>query len=193
MAGSRDDLVPALPRGSRLPTGAVDDLNPAAPLRSQGDPGVGRAGDLLEGASSPSVGSAGNNIPNHSSPAANTPSSLPSRKTQKIFDSIQEGIESGDFSVTRNHLNPDTLQETNVTIDFGGGRSVNLRTETHPLVKGGDPIRHTNVEALRRNARGNIDGFSISILRSSKESLEKPNTLLTRNKKGIALEDDEKI
>ncbi|NEZ65241.1 hypothetical protein D0962_21095 [Leptolyngbyaceae cyanobacterium CCMR0082] len=45
LAGSGNELVPALPRGGRLPTGAVDDLNPATPLRSQGNPGPNRAVD----------------------------------------------------------------------------------------------------------------------------------------------------
>ena len=49
MAGSRDDLVPALPRGGRLPTGAGDDLNPAAPLRSQGNPGPNNTPNLPVG------------------------------------------------------------------------------------------------------------------------------------------------
>ncbi|MEL6402578.1 MAG: RHS repeat-associated core domain-containing protein, partial [Cyanobacteria bacterium J06626_4] len=39
LAGSGDELVPALPGGGRLPTGVADDLNPAAPLRSQGNAG----------------------------------------------------------------------------------------------------------------------------------------------------------
>ncbi|NEQ42463.1 MAG: hypothetical protein F6K00_02430 [Leptolyngbya sp. SIOISBB] len=39
LAGSGDELIPALPGGGRLPAGAIDDLNPAALLRSQGNPG----------------------------------------------------------------------------------------------------------------------------------------------------------
>jgi hypothetical protein len=46
-------------------------------------------------------------------------------------------------------LNPKAPnQEGNVTLDFGDGNRVNLRVETHPLEKGGDPVRHANVEVV---------------------------------------------
>ncbi|WP_156820136.1 hypothetical protein [Synechococcus sp. PCC 7336] len=84
----------------------------------------------------------------------NSGSSSPSQRSQEIFDRIQEGVENGDFTVKSNPLNPDTLQESNLTIDFGDGTGVNLRTETHPLQPGGSPTRHTNVEVTRRTPRG---------------------------------------
>jgi hypothetical protein len=83
-----------------------------------------------------------------------SPPSPFSPRVQEILGDIQAGVDNGNFTIRQNSLNPETLQESNVTIDFGDGRGVNLRTETHPLQQGGSPIRHTNVEVTRRTPRG---------------------------------------
>ena len=38
------------------------------------------------------------------------------------------------------------MQEGNVTLDFANKGRVNIRVETHPLTRGGPPVRHANVE-----------------------------------------------
>jgi RHS repeat-associated protein len=77
-----------------------------------------------------------------------------SDSTEDILNDIREGIERGDYTIRPNPLNPKTAQEGNVTIDFGDGIGVNLRIETHPLTRTGEPVRHANVETIRRNRNG---------------------------------------
>jgi hypothetical protein len=73
-----------------------------------------------------------------------------SSKVQEIMDTLR----SENISVKINPKNSDLLQEGNVTLDLGDGKNVNFRVETHPLEKGGNPIRHANVEVTRRTPRG---------------------------------------
>jgi RHS repeat-associated protein len=77
-----------------------------------------------------------------------------SDSTEDILNDIREGIERGDYAIRPNPLNPKTAQEGNVTIDFGDGIGVNLRIETHPLTRTGEPVRYANVETIRRNRNG---------------------------------------
>jgi RHS repeat-associated protein len=47
-----------------------------------------------------------------------------------------------------NTLKLETQQEGNVTLDLGGGKTVNIRVETHPLEQGGEPVRHANIQVM---------------------------------------------
>ena len=93
LAGSGDELVPVLPRGGRFPTGAVDDFNPAAPLRSQGNPGpnntpnppVGRRTTIGEtGPDGIQPSGAGRHTPQHVNsplqPVQNSPANINGRQ-----------------------------------------------------------------------------------------------------------------
>ncbi|MBE9174204.1 hypothetical protein IQ225_00545 [Synechocystis salina LEGE 06155] len=77
-----------------------------------------------------------------------------SPKAQQLLNNIKSGIETGNTTVTKDLLNPDSLQEDNISLDFGDGKGVNLRVEVHPLKHGGPPIRHVNVETTTRNRKG---------------------------------------
>jgi hypothetical protein len=81
-------------------------------------------------------------------------------KVDNILKDLKENGILNNPNSKPNSLKPETLQEGNVTLDFGGGRSVNIRIETHPLKPGGDPVRHANVQEFRQTPRGNNKSIS---------------------------------
>ena len=134
--------------------GGADDIPLSPGLRNRRPPGLGTrsgagaaASEAIENAAGPLLSTSGEG-------SASSSSSGLSPQSQEVFEQIREGVESGDFTVKPNPLNSETLQENNVSIDFGDGSGVNLRTETHPLERGGEPVRHTNVEITRKTRSG---------------------------------------
>jgi RHS repeat-associated protein len=82
------------------------------------------------------------------------------KKVENILNDLKDnGILTNPKSKP-NTLKPETYQEGNVTLDFGEGRIVNIRIETHPLKKGGPPVRHANVEEFRQTPRGKNKSIS---------------------------------
>jgi hypothetical protein len=63
-----------------------------------------------------------------------------------------------------NTLKPETQQEGNVTLDLGGGKTVNIRVETHPLEQGGEPVRHANIQVMQQGVKKNKEVSNKHIL-----------------------------
>jgi RHS repeat-associated protein len=83
--------------------------------------------------------------------------------TPKVENILQDIKDNGILNNPKskpNTLKPETQQEGNVTLDFGGGKTVNIRVETHPLKPGGDPVRHANVQEFRQTPRGKNKSIS---------------------------------
>lgn len=59
-------------------------------------------------------------------------------------------IKKQGIGVKVNPRNAATAQEGNVTLSLGADVSVNIRIETHPLKPKGPPVRHANVDVIRR-------------------------------------------
>ena len=65
----------------------------------------------------------------------------------RINPDVRKGLELIEQSEAKVKLNPKTPnQEGNITLDFGEGKRTNIRVETHPLRRGGPPVRHANIE-----------------------------------------------
>ncbi|NEZ55010.1 hypothetical protein DXZ20_04775 [Leptolyngbyaceae cyanobacterium CCMR0081] len=123
LVGSGDELIPALSRRGRLPTGAVDDLNPAAPLRSQGTPGSG-------GASSANKQSKLNQL-NKNKAQGNAFETLAKQKFQKTNVGVQTQVTIKAPSGTRTRVDLIGRDTKTGNITLGEAKS----SQTAPLTR----------------------------------------------------------
>jgi Pretoxin HINT domain len=81
-------------------------------------------------------------------------------KVDNILNDLKDNGILNNPKSKANALKPETLQEGNVTLDLGDGRTVNIRVETHPLTPGGEPVRHANVQEFKPGYRGKNQSVS---------------------------------